>query len=1681
MPKTLFRNLLFPVVLTCLGIVFFSVSRDAAAQKQPPVPVPPVQVDPNGNPVATETTIEKFNFPEDRDTSLKFEAVLDYMDNKKTVDWAVVCKLVQGLLGAKSDYFYKFEKGERAGSRVSVKEEVSRIIGTFPKDGHDFYEQTFGNEAQGELNTAKAAGYDPALLAGCSQKYFYTKAGVEATILLARVNLEFGNFPQAAYCFQRLMARPDADTILDVRAMVQAVVALKRGGESRRPEEINILWAKIEKKYPRDGLAFGNKSYSFEKLKAEVDVNIEFLYGKVGDAYIAMKGGNISRNGIADAGAPFLDALFSLPVLYRTEDANQKAGADWVRTQIDSAYKRFAADKKKVYIPAFFPVTAPNMILFRGYDGTYAFYTKDGVDTFGKPYRIGDIAWFAPSYGAVQTVFAGEEEKARGHKQNMQNWWTQYWSNNMPSILFENSLLGSLSHDGKLVYGVDDLAVLPPPVQMQNEWGGFQPGGQPGNTAKDMQDFNTLVAVDIESGMKVWGIGGIGIDLKPEDENKITTSDKLAENSYFLGAPLPVNGKLFVLMERGGHLKMACLDPQKLIVTPALPGKGPSISPELVWVQNLGRANTTLKQDPLRRMQASFMASADGIIICPTNSGAVIAVDINARSLLWAHTYAASERANEIGGNTTGNIRRGRPYMPQGNPIPNERWRASNPIIVNGRVVLSAFDSESVQCLDLRSGKVLWSDARRPDDLYVGGVVSENVIIVGKNSVRAVKLIGEKPDAKTGRETVATAWQDLKIGTPVGHGTPSKDGLYYLPVIGDPDKPDSLVPAVWAINAETGAAKSKTQFRRKEGAAPIGASADARQALGNLVFHDGMMFSQSASEVSAFPLIEVKKREMDALLAKNPNDPDGLTSRGELFLDEGKLNEAIADLKRAQANKPSESTLRKIQQKLYISYTEVLRSSFDAGEKYLDEYKNLCEFAIVAEEGEPERIRQIEEQTRRKGLYYSLVAKGREKQGKLVDAFDNYRAYASLGEQGRLLSVPEDPNTQAIPAVWASGRIEAMMRNAKNASARKPLEEKVEAEWQTVKNGNDLVQLENFVRTFGPYFASGREAQFLISERLMLTNNDSDKRKAQSYLINLIAQADASPENLAPAARATEALARLLTSRNMMDDAVGLYARLGNTYSEVVIRDGKTGADIYGDLITDKRLLPYLEPARSVMLSNYRVDAQQGNNQNQARTHSLTLAPDGDLFPYFKRHRISLDYDMNTGLSAINVLDRISGENQGKLPITNMQNFQNWNNGNNQNPASLRIAQASGHLFLVNVGNMVYCVDLSQKSEKNQLKELWKVNLFGNDANIQNGLQMEAANDGDTIYRSQDGWAFRLGRSAVLQSSYACVLTRDGLVVMDPATGAKLWTRNNVSAKASIYGDARHIYLVEAGTGGTTARVLRAADGVTVEGVKDFAPLMSGPNRIAAFGRQILLSEPATEGKLRHIRLYDILEGKDVWSKEYPADSVPLKSYDPEFCGIVTPEGKIQILASRTGKVLLDSKVDPKQMAEHLQVAGKFALLNPVLLADGERFYTFLNRDDKGQINPANIWGNAPIRTLFVNGACYCFDRNTGKRIWYTDDQFLRQQICLERFEEMPCVFATNPAFMEPNGQPNRGGAYTHKIVAIDKKTGILKLMKEGLASQGPFQALTHNPRDGSFEFWQYNLSVKIKPEDAKK
>ena len=242
-----------------------------------------------------------------------------------------------------------------------------------------------------------------------------------------------------------------------------------------------------------------------------------------------------------------------------------------------------------------------------------------------------------------------------------------------------------------------------------------------------------------------------------------------------------------------------CLDPAK-VVTYADNKR----SPELVWQQSLGTANFRLPQDSLRGC-SRHLAYADGVLVCPTNAGVVLGVDLLSHSLVWAHSYRDGTQQPISDGMPQMMIIRGRVrggLSGSGSPT-QERWRPSAPIIQNGKVVFTAFDGDegALHCLNLRDGRLLWHLKRADDDLYLGGVFGARVIVVGKSYVRALNL-------DDGKEL----WK-LQTGMPSGQGTASDD-VYYLPLQWSVDDAEKR-PGVVAINLGTGK--------------PIGPPADRKQ------------------------------------------------------------------------------------------------------------------------------------------------------------------------------------------------------------------------------------------------------------------------------------------------------------------------------------------------------------------------------------------------------------------------------------------------------------------------------------------------------------------------------------------------------------------------------------------------------------------------------------------------------------------------------------------------------------------------------------------------------------------------------------------------------------------------------------------------------------------------------------
>lgn len=1640
------------LAVLCAAVVSWA-GRDAHGQPVAPQPPGAKKGDKDKDKAKDDRPARDENLPiglpYERDAKQQLKAARDYLDFKE-IPWNTVCPLLQNILDAKSDSFFDVEykvDGETKYHRISVKTEANRIIAAFPKEGLQFYQQSYGQSAATLLDDAVKANYDLAMLADLSQRYFHTKAGADGTALLASIHLERGNYLEAAYAFERLLGRPNSDDVMTARNLFKAALAFKRSGDPKHAAMYKTVWDKLEKATRRDGLKVGTRTYTTDQLKAEADREVTLVKALATVGEWAMRLGNPARNATTDGGAPFLDPAFKpVPMLYSADDEANS----WIKGQLEALFDRESTAKKYKGqpLPGFFPLTTHELVIYRSYNGVYAFASRDHVFS-GKLVRAGEIRWFSPSvFGAHQLMTTGQYKDVNA-RQRATEWWADYLQRGGGNLLFENPLLGTLAHDGQNVYMIDDVAILPPPP-VAAEFGPVNPTVAQGGELADALRASKLVALNIQTGKVSWYIGRPDTwsesgkppppppqRLTEEEADKTTSAFSLCVDAVFLGAPLPLNGRLYALIEQAGAIRLLCLDPRVMVPVPGRPERVPT----LVWSQKLGKPNASLGQFSDRRFRGTFLAASEGIMVCPTNSGAVIGVDLMSRSLLWAHAYAKVEPAPrpEYDPNT------GRPKPP---PLPVNRWRSSAPIIANGRVVFTAYDSNYLECLDLRTGKLLWTVRREETDLYVGGVVNDKVLVVGKEDIRAYGLAGE--DEKT--QTPKLAWDKVRIAPVTGHGVPGK-GVFYVPVRQDGAGKDTTAAAeIWSVTVENGQIHGKAVARKRTDTTEL-----ARYGLGNLVFQDGMVFAQSPYEVACYPQLEQKKAEMNARLAANPNDPLGLTDRGELLLDDGKLKEAIADFKAAEKNNPPTGLERRIRDKLYIAFTELLRADFAAGEPFLKEYETLCEVPLDTEDPD-EKVRRVNETLERKRTFLNLLAKGREKQGRLGEAFDHYLALAQLGVD-KLQPDPDDANVKMRSDVIARGRIEGMIRRA-DPAARKSLETRVDKQWEQVKAGTDLPRLREFVAVFGPYFAAGAQAQFQLAELLLRTNNDADVREAQTHLAQIrVTAADPTVR-----ARATEALARLMVKNGLMEDAVGLYLQLGRDYPDVAVRDGKTGADFLTDLLTDKRLLPYLEPARFPLPSRVKAEDRFTQNNTGIVATAFEVEPEGELLPMFRRLRFVIDVSggAGNGTWTLRAFDRATGNERCRF--SDLQPIYS------NNPASIpfsKFVQASGQMLLVQLGPWVYGLDLAEK------KERWRKNLLGDNVPVNQNQQVDAGVDGEVVVKYPDGITLTLGRSAVLQPGYVALLTRDGLKVVDPIDGrTDLWIRKGMPEQARLYGDARYIVMVEVGVDRkpVSTKVFRAIDGLLLDGAPDLGRTLTAARSYRIIGRNVLLTE-GEEGQPLVLRLLDLTTGANVWKKEFDPKAVPLRALQPTWTGCVQPDGAVEVLDVATGASAGTFRIDADRLDPHVKGCAEAQLF-----ADPERFYVVLDRDPSSVPRRTNMY-NFSVRCQRVNGPMYCFDRGTRERLWYVEDVLDDQYLIVEQFGDIPVVMAAN-AKIDPTTR-----AYVFRVVVIEKDRGLLRLNKplSNNNNNQAFQSLTVDLKNGVVEVQRYDLRVIISRDDEPK
>lgn len=718
--------------------------------------------------------------------------------------WTDAVTVLDDILAGDRDVFVNRPAAAARGttSIASIKSEATRLIAALPKAGREAYDAQFRGQAERALAAAVSAN-DADAICAVARRWLNTPAGRRAALLAAHQALEAGQ-PLAAAAWLDRLAADATHADVEPTLSVMRAVAVRQAGDAAAAVAI-LERARAAARGP---VRIGGRDIPLSFPAGQAGRWLDEVVGQVPDAAVVegewrQPRGTAARNGLAAASRPLLAARYRVPVARHPGEG-----------RLVEARRQAFADQDVPLFPAATPLAV---------DGTIMVRTPLGL--LAVDFVTGKRIWLQPAAGALDADAAEDQVRSR-----------------LPRC-FDNLTDGGLSSDGRLVFAIDSHpdAFLPSAAA---RFEGLQARGR----GPHWQGGNTLSAYDIRGrGRLRWRL--------PEG---LPTAGAPGSTAWFMGAPLVVGDRLFVMVEERGEVRLDAVHATDGVVE---------------WSQPLGEVDDMLAIRPgeLRGRQLAGLAPAlgDGVLVCPLGNGSVVAIDLATRALRWAHEYRRSQREQPprpegLRGRLPG---RGG-FMPQprsDTPADADRWRDEGPIVVGGRVLLTPHDADELICLDLLDGAVRWTLPRDRRLLTVAGVVGGRVIIVGRRGVEAV-------DLETGR----AAWTcgfNADGAAPSGRGVLTADRLF-LPLD---------VPEVIEIDLVAGTIVGRAPARG--GAVP-----------GNLVAYRGEMISVGCDCLDVFHQVEALEPRIETALRGRSDAGWAAHWGGQLDIDRGRIAAGMSRL-----------------------------------------------------------------------------------------------------------------------------------------------------------------------------------------------------------------------------------------------------------------------------------------------------------------------------------------------------------------------------------------------------------------------------------------------------------------------------------------------------------------------------------------------------------------------------------------------------------------------------------------------------------------------------------------------------------------------------------------------------------------------------------------------------------------
>jgi len=1188
--------------------------------------------------------------------------------------------------------------------------------------------------------------------------------------------------------------------------------------------------------------------------------------------------------------------------------------------------QRYFREQGVVSSLAIRPVVAGNVVLARSMEDVSAYDVKTGEKLWSLPNQ--EYGWIAKSTGPLHSAGSNRPLLAGA------------WHRTIEA----DSVFNSLTTDGRLV------VVVQQPDRSNIDFAGPpRPGSQ--NIPQTGVRWNRLFGYEVSSRELRWQIGG-----QPRGPADVFGG------MAFLGAPLFVDDALFGMGRRDDELFLLAMDRD---------------TGHLRWSVPLGIVPAHLADAVSRRRMACPITLVDGVLLCPTVSGSLVAVDPITRSVVWAFRYPVIQHDLPI------RLLNGPAMQAQPDAWWNE-WREVNCVTKSVSIpganagqpqatsqsrsvtIMVSPDSSQLHAVSTDDGVPLWS-AARSGALYLTGVSGDQAIVLEPMAARS-------HDLRTG----LVRWR-AETGEISGRGA----------IVGQYLIQPRRAGGVAVIDLSNGSLRNMV--------------ADSEFVAGTLIPCDGGWITQTDQSLMRIPFLDTMRRQalnqwrlngdeanaiILARLDLQSGDPAAARSRLESIATvpakELRRNAIVAVLRSLKDN---DATAVQNQHDREDLGRELL-SLCESNEERLTALRTLGEAAWMAKDSIGAMTCFLE------GL-------------DLVDAI----GLLSLGDW----TSNEISSRTVRPDRVLLGAIEQILNDAE-AGSRRPngnlellhqLESKLQRRLTAARSSQDPFAVQRIMDRLLP-LEWGRRALVADPTPALFAR---PLAKVEPTLLSAMGSYDRTTS-----ARAAYQLTELFVRSGWRNEAEAIERRLLVENPGMSMADGQTlSAHLAQDPAhseTRRRLLSSIaDPWPDVIPTVERGPRQRPPNLDSS-LHNYPIKIQTVPGSLLDRLDVSVD---RRGQKA-----RFAGDGHAEpweialagtpRPLRSM--FANFD---------LVEAYGVGRLLVLRLGSEVFgFLPLNDHGEPNidkkgsqpsfQFDMASAGEFYGDPPGFE--YVPEKAGIRSASFRVIDGLGHSLGGLGPVRAGYLCYRSQARLVAKETQTGRTLWERLDLPPNCQAFGDDERVYLWRIEE--RSLQVLSAIDGrLLEERAWNASPddlLMQHDSR----------SWVAVRRPVPGIELIDARDGSTVWKRTFDMNSVPF-AVDYDTLGVIEQSGLLHILSADSGAAL----------GEALTIPVPEKIERIVCVHDAQRWYLAISGPVPRLpvLQAEQVWGG--LHLAFVNGWLYGIDRESKTISW---QRFLDS-------EAMPLEVSRNAPVLVQMWRKSIGDGMAGQnaegiLRVIDKRTG---------------------------------------------